>query len=54
MNQDSRLKTLFEDPSFLAEIEEARKFKKTFYRRRRAEIPLSVEIPIVPGSEPNG
>lgn len=47
-------RSLFEDPSLLAEIEEAKKFKIDFYRRRRAEIPWTVETSIVVGSEQHG
>ncbi len=39
MERNQRLKDLFGDPSLLKEIEEARKFKIDFYRRRTVEIP---------------
>lgn len=54
MKQNQMSKSLFEDSSLLAEIEEARKFKIDFYRRRRAEIPWTIETSIVIGSEQRG
>lgn len=40
MEKNPRLRDLFGDSSFLREIEEARKFKIDFHRRRMAEIPV--------------
>jgi len=54
MKQKQMSRSLFEDSSLLAEIEEARKFKIDFYRRRRAEIPWTIETSIVLGSEQRG
>jgi hypothetical protein len=41
MERNPGLKDLFEDPSFLKEIEEARKFKIDFCRRRAIEMATS-------------
>ncbi len=49
MKQNQTLRNLFEDPSFLAEIEEARQFKQELCCRRRLEIPIHSI-----GSEQNG
>jgi hypothetical protein len=46
--KDIRPPGLFEDATFLTEIEEARHFRNRFYRRRAREMSLAT------GSEQNG